>query len=559
MRLLPALAGAVCLAFSLLVAQPVAAEDAPVEVPPTVQEMAASLQVRIDALGTLDKQIEQAPERYRDSLVNRRDDRAFRALQELGRMGQAVLSLPENDPQRDAGRQFLEGYLNIAGERVLSRIGTLEDTIDQAFARLDGLSGAERIEGEARVHALQGLRYRYYSALVEIIKACRGLSLASDSMVERFQPMLQMQTEAMVGRMEYTGIALRDLRARQSLEKDNADLKTAIATLSRQQKTDLQHLTTMIGLLEQLGVQTQEFRAVLVQQGQGLSLATLESGAITTLLEETWDTVRDSLVTRVPNFLFNLLVFFVIVVAFYMLGRVARRGIRAACERPGVKMSTLHKNTLVSITGGLVTLMGLLIALAQMGISLGPMLAGLGVAGFIVGFALQDTLGNFAAGGMILIYRPFDVDDYVEVAGVAGLVKKMSLVSTTIATIDNQILVVPNSKIWGDVIKNVTSQKLRRVDMVFGISYGDDIEKAEKILVSILEDHDSVLRQPEWKVKVHQLGDSSVNFIVRPWVKTEHYWDVYWDITREVKMRFDREGVSIPFPQRDVHIYREDA
>lgn len=204
-------------------------------------------------------------------------------------------------------------------------------------------------------------------------------------------------------------------------------------------------------------------------------------------------------------------------------------------------------------------LVGILVALSQVGVSLGPALAGLGVAGFIVGFALQDTLGNFAAGGMILFYRPYDVDDFVEVAGAIGLVKKMSLVSTTINTFDNQTLIIPNSKIWGDVIKNVTAQRTRRVDLEFGISYSDDIEKTERILREVLESHEKVLKEPAPNIRLHNLGDSSVNFIVRPWTKTPDYWEVYWDITREVKMRFDREGISIPFPQRDVHIHQQNA
>ena len=135
----------------------------------------------------------------------------------------------------------------------------------------------------------------------------------------------------------------------------------------------------------------------------------------------------------------------------------------------------------------------------------------------------------------------------------------MSLVSTTIATFDNQTLVVPNSKIWGDVIKNVTAQKVRRVDLEFGIGYSDDIEHAERVLEDILDNNEMVLKKPEPMIKLHALADSSVNFAVRPWVKTDDYWDVYWDITREVKMRFDREGISIPFPQRDVHMFTEQS
>ena len=154
------------------------------------------------------------------------------------------------------------------------------------------------------------------------------------------------------------------------------------------------------------------------------------------------------------------------------------------------EFSTLLKDVLISVSGASVMMLGILVALSQVGISLGPALAGLGVAGFIVGFALQDTLGNFAAGGMILFYRPYDVDDFVEVAGTIGLVKKMTLVSTTINTFDNQTLIIPNSKIWGDVIKNVTAQKVRRVDMEFGIGYGDDVELDERVLQDILSSHD---------------------------------------------------------------------
>jgi small conductance mechanosensitive channel len=135
----------------------------------------------------------------------------------------------------------------------------------------------------------------------------------------------------------------------------------------------------------------------------------------------------------------------------------------------------------------------------------------------------------------------------------------MNLVSTTVHTIDNQTLIIPNNKIWGDVIKNVTAQSERRVDMTFSISYGDDILQAEQVLSAIMDEHEKILSKPKPTVKLHKLGESSVDFVVRPWVKTDDYWDVYWDITREVKMRFDRESISIPYPQRDVHLVSQGA
>ncbi len=198
-------------------------------------------------------------------------------------------------------------------------------------------------------------------------------------------------------------------------------------------------------------------------------------------------------------------------------------------------------------------------ALSMLGINVGPLLAAIGAAGFIIGFALQGTLSNFAAGIMILIYRPHDVGDFVDIGGTFGIVDAMTIVSTTLMTLDNQKVVVPNNMIWGDKITNVTGRYTRRVDMVFGIGYSDDIAKAQSILEEIVLKHEAILKDPEPVVRVHELADSSVNFVVRPWVKTENYWDVYWDITRTVKERFDAEGVSIPFPQRDVHMHQVAA
>ena len=220
--------------------------------------------------------------------------------------------------------------------------------------------------------------------------------------------------------------------------------------------------------------------------------------------------------------------------------------------------SVLMQDFFVSIASKAVIFIGLLIALSQIGIELAPLLTGFGVAGVIIGFALQDTLSNFASGLMILIYRPYDVGDMVKVAGVQGTVKDMSLVSTTVQTIDNQRLVIPNNKIWGDVINNITAERVRRVDMVFGIGYSDDIDKAKSVLNDIIMAHPKVLKKPEHMIKLHTLNTSSVDFVVRPWVKTDDYWDVYWDVTETVKKRFDEEGITIPFPQRDVHIYNHE-
>jgi small conductance mechanosensitive channel len=223
------------------------------------------------------------------------------------------------------------------------------------------------------------------------------------------------------------------------------------------------------------------------------------------------------------------------------------------------KVSLLLEDFLVGAVRWVVMAIGIIMALAAMEVSVGPLLAVVGAAGFVIAFALQDSLSNFASGIMILFFRPFDVGDVVDAGGVSGKVMTMNLVSTTIKTFDNKDMVVPNNKIWQDVITNATGVRTRRVDMEFGIGYDDDIDQAQAILEEIVGAHPKVLEKPEPTIRMNTLADSSVNFICRPWARTEDYWDVYWDVIKAVKLRFDAAGIGIPFPQRDVHLYVEDS
>lgn len=236
----------------------------------------------------------------------------------------------------------------------------------------------------------------------------------------------------------------------------------------------------------------------------------------------------------------------------YILSGMARRALALAS-----KQSQLLTDFLVGMTFRIIMIIGIIVGLSTLGVDIGPLLAVIGAAGFVVAFALQSTLSNFASGIMIMIYRPFDVNDAVEVAGINGKVSSLNLVSTTITTFDNKRMIVPNNEIWGNTITNASASKERRVDMVFGIGYGDDIDHAMQVLEEIVSAHPLTLAIPEAVIQLHELADSSVNFICRPWVRTADYWTVYWDITRNVKVRFDAEGLSIPYPQQDLHIYQQ--
>jgi small conductance mechanosensitive channel len=198
--------------------------------------------------------------------------------------------------------------------------------------------------------------------------------------------------------------------------------------------------------------------------------------------------------------------------------------------------------------------LGFLLALSTVGISIAPFLAAFGVIGFVVGFALQETMSNFAAGVMILLYQPFDIGDVVTAGGVTGKINGLSLVNTTFLTSDNQTILVPNGKIWGSTITNTTANDTRRVNLTASISYEASIEQAEKVLRKLCTDHPLVLAEPKPVVQLGNLGESSVDLQVRPWAKTKDYWTVHNDLLRGIKDTLDREGISIPYPQRTLHI-----
>ena len=252
----------------------------------------------------------------------------------------------------------------------------------------------------------------------------------------------------------------------------------------------------------------------------------------------------------------NIGKFLIILVVFYFGAGIVSQLLKRAMLR--VKgQSHLLAGFMTKFVKQLLMIIGFIVALAALEIDITPLLAAIGAAGFVVGFALKDTLGNFASGLLILAYRPFDVGDSIDAADVSGKVDSVSLFSTHVRTFDNKLMIVPNNDIWGGTITNSTASETRRVDMVFGIGYDDDTDKARDILESLLKEHELVLEDPAPVIRLHELADSSVNFVCRPWTKTSDYWTVYWDITQSVKKSFDRNEISIPFPQRDIHLYQE--
>jgi small conductance mechanosensitive channel len=426
--------------------------------------------------------------------------------------------------------------------------------MDSLAARHQDATPEDAIEIEDRLVVLDERLNQALALFLTQLEAMGSSGLDTEADSEVFESFLQERADLLAGRIVLVREELMALQRRAEANPDDAGLAAEVDLERQRLDSQVANLEATVRMMESLEMDTAEYRQLLFEATGEITIGLMKKDVIAGILSTWTGNTVDWFTTNGPRIGFKVLLFVLILLVFRLFSRISRKVVRKAIRTSSLQVSKLLERTALSVTGAVVMILGVLVALSQLGVKVGPMVAGLGVVGFIIGFALQDTLGNFAAGVMILLYRPYDVGDLIEVAGGSGRVSHMTLVATTILTLDHRTLVIPNNKIWGDVIENVTAQTIRRIDMVFGISYSDDIPNAERVLEEIINGHEKVLDDPEAIVKLHNLGESSVDFVVRPWVKTDDYWDVYWDITREVKIRFDAEGISIPFPQRDVHI-----
>ncbi len=373
---------------------------------------------------------------------------------------------------------------------------------------------------------------------------------------------LGAEAEAWAGLLEQKVQEISDLRI-SSLETNGKGDEVDAAAAAKEKEQILDQLALRqeekVALLKRVNVVLQAWTdkggdaselTEYVGQVSGVQIDVRDASAAWTMLK-TWLLSPDGGLKVGKGILFFLLILLATKILAGILAALVGKGLRKVGRTP-----ELLRVFLTNLIRNLLFFLGFVIALGVLGINIGPLMAVIGAAGLAIAFALQGTLSNFASGVMILLYRPFDMGDVINAAGVTGKVDAMTLTSTTIKTADNQVMIVPNSQIWDNVITNVTGSATRRVDMVFGIGYDDDLAKAQKVLEGILDAHPLVLKDPAPVVGVGALADSSVNFNVRPWTKTGDYWTVFGDVTRTVKERFDEEGISIPFPQQDVHMHQ---
>lgn len=535
--------------------------DAPETAPPDpvaqLREALAAAKESVEEAVAFDTRVAGATGEKRAVLIAQQSAKADEAADRLSDLLNQIAQQGEEQAIPEETRQktvSLLDYVDEWNERQLQREAV---EFERVRASREEAPTEELLKIDERLSAINARYDELLKSRFKSNEARASIGVDTTRSGARLDELLEERAAERAGAVRVTRKRLADLR-RQAASAQDEEAKRINALVSQQSillEERVESLQMLSDMLEQREVSSSEYRQLIIEATGKMTVDIFDREVAAGLLQQGWKRTKVWLETNGPSILFNLVVGLAILAAAHLVGRLSQRIIRRAIHRERTPVSRLFQEFVLTSAYRVALGLGVLVALSQLGVEITPVLAGLGVASFILGFALQETLSNFASGMLILAYRPFDVGDVVNAGGVAGRVDAMTLVSTTILTFDNQRLIVPNSKIWGDVITNVTAERIRRVDLTFGIGYGDDIEHAERVLREIVETHPKVLETPEPLIRLHELGDSSVNFVVRPWSTTVDYWDVYWDLTREVKRRFDAEGISIPFPQRDVHLH----
>ena len=517
-------------------------------------QMLADIELLKEDVAILDERADEFEDPIRRVLVTR-SDKVWTKL--FDRTMQFASAIAE---QKDAGKDVSNYWGTV--ERELKQLPKdVYDTLERLRSRVvfptPDLSPKEFVVADQKL-------FIQMREVDSIFRALTAYTAVADKFgidaTESREILIADISDSAANRSMFLEIAINDvemLKSTIATLPENTELRDWSNAAQTRVRMSAAAMSEIIKSLNALGLETRQYRQQVLKVTGEITTAVLDVGIVANLLSE-WGNTGFALISEQgPRFMFQLLLAMFILFAFVQLAKLIQKGVDKGLHSGRVNMSHLLRRMIVSIIRNVIVFAGLLIAISQLGISLAPLLAGLGIIGFIIGFALQDSLSNFASGIMILFYRPFDVGDVVDAGGVSGRVSHMSLVNTTFNTLDNQKLIVPNNIIWQSIITNVTAQRTRRIDLVFGISYGDDLEKAERVLREVVAADENVLDDPEPVIRVHELGESSVNFVVRPWVKTNVYWETYGAITKAVKLAFDKEGISIPFPQRDVHVIEQ--
>jgi small conductance mechanosensitive channel len=526
------------------------------EIPASVRS-ATRLLTQLDSVNEENRDLEQrmAKAQGEDLRVLAKEN-ISQKLEFLELVGKLVSNLDEQTAaavENAEHRATIERHVLELTPALIEHIDDIEENLGSLRNERDDKGPDELLGFEQRIADEIAWLDNVYGGYVDNVRHLEALELDAEKARADLGERLSKRTSLEAARVNLVLEELRRLKERAAEQGDDPALRAELAALNARRNTATGSLSKMVRQMDAVGLDATKYQQLLMTSTGEVTTDIFKPKVAIGLIQGFFDDAQGWVKDNGPSAIFKVLMFLVIVSIARLLSVITRRLMQHAFKR-AQHASVLLQNMLVSVLSNFILLLGILLGLSQMGFELGPLLAGLGIAGFIIGFALQDSLSNFASGMLILGYRPFDVGDIIEAAGVRGTVHEMSLVNTTILTIDNRTLIVPNTKIWSDVITNLTTQDKRRVDLEFHLSYQNDVEHAEQVLMAVLKEHPMVLADPEPTVKVHKLSKYSVLFVARPWALTPDYWNVYWDLTRAVKIRLEEEAISIAIPRRMVEI-----
>jgi small conductance mechanosensitive channel len=365
--------------------------------------------------------------------------------------------------------------------------------------------------------------------------------------------LLVTRAEIQVGRMQIAAVErnrlraqLRDAERAGSAESEIASIRTRLQVAEQRVDGTVASVRRSADMLDRRGVETSQYRRIVIEATGQVTVDILDPKVLGGLLSDMAAGVRDWIGIHGSTVFVRLL----IIVGVILIMRLAFRiGWRTIQKSGRVKLPRLMSDMLAGMVGPVATILGLLVALSFLGVNLGTLVAGVGVAGIIVGLALQDSMSNLAAGLFILIYRPYDVEDTVRAGGIVGTVRAMGLANTTVVTFDNRVLFVPNRKIWSEVIENRSTEQTRRVETTVRISYHADLDGAVDLLKDIARTHEKILEDPAPSAFVSELADSWIEVCVYCWVATEDWWPVTTELPRLIRLRFQAESIEVPYPR----------
>lgn len=428
-----------------------------------------------------------------------------------------------------------------------SRIEALSKRINEELTSFEKFASSPNAYiSRAFVQDLRRVRLRYLEAAVDLLGSRAELGLPDATELRaRLESSVDLAAQRLAGQIRLDAMTSEELRRKITADPDDGALREALKAVEGKQSGNLDAMRAVIALQSRLQMDTTEYRALQAQQRGLIGAEILDRRVFGNVLRERTKLIRESVLTTGPDLMLRFVAFVLVLILAWLVARGIRAVVHHVMSRKSVELGDLRERTLVSISFGLTLIVGTVIALSTLGISLGPMLAGLGIVSIIVGLALQESLGNLAAGGMILITRPYDLNDHIRLGAAEGRVKDMSLIATTIASFDNTMLVIPNRQVWNATIMNFTRAAIRRVDVEVPVPHEADFSKVERILRDIIGDDDRIRSEPAPVVQFGSMGDSASSFWVRVWVDTPRYGEVSTALKRRITQQLRQAEIDV--------------